>query len=183
MANFEYYILIIVIYAILIITSLYLLIEYIRMNIKLNKLLTIVNNRNSLGYVYAENKYDPILFEQLLLSALSVLRNNINTITIPYFYTKTIEDIIKIIPLYINVIKFIKYINDHPDTQNDAIQIALQKNYGIRYTHSDKILIPVTISISQFHNYSHKHSILTDLTKAQHLYEKNIETINKILKQ
>lgn len=181
MSNFENNILIMIIYIILIIVCIYLVIEYIKMNIKLNKINNYVNTRNKLGQIYVENKYDPILFETLLLDALSVLRDNINIITTPYFYSKSIEDIFNIIPSYIYVMKFIKYMNDHPDTQNDAIHIVLQKNYGDKYKTSDKLLIKVNISISKFNSLNHKHSILTDLTRAKYIYKKNISKINNLI--
>lgn len=169
-----------ILYGILVIICIYLMIIYVKMNIKINTLNEYAKI-NELGKVYTENDYDPILFEKILLDALSVLHDNINIITEPYFYTKSIEEIIKIIPSYITVMKFSKYVYDHPNIQKNIIHNILQKKYGKKYKHSDKLLIPITVHISKFYTSSHNHTILHDLTKSQYIYKQNISKINILI--
>lgn len=160
----------------------YLLISYSMVNKKINDLTEYATSVRSLGKIYSNSEYDPVEFEKILLDSLESLRNNINIITIPYFYTKKIDDILKIYPDYIKIMKFAKYIYDHPDTKNDAIHKILLKKYGKNYKTSPQLEMDVSINLTEFQKSTSKHSILIDISRSQTIYKINISRVNELLK-
>lgn len=167
---------------VLLVTSLYLFIIYVIANKKLNDLTNYALSVRSLGKVYSNAEYDPIIFQKLFFDSLDSLRGNINIITTPYFYSKKIDEILTIYPDYIKVMKFSKYVYDHPDTKNDAVHKILIEKYGKNYRTSPELEIVTTVTITGFRKSTYKHSLLIDISRAQTIYKLNMSRVNILLK-
>lgn len=159
----------------------YLIIIYYFINKKITDLNDYVLKVPKLGKLYNIDSYDPDIFEKLLMDALTELRKNVNTITVPYFYSKTIDEILQEFPTFTTVLKFSQYVDSHSDTRSDAVHKVLVKNYGSKYVNSPELTFEVTNKISEFKTSTYKHSILIDLSKAQYIYKKNKTKIDSIL--
>jgi hypothetical protein len=159
----------------------YLYINYLLLNRRLNQLIDYTSNVNTLGKIYSNSEFDSSIFKKLLFDSLKSLKKNINLITQPYFYSKNINQILRIYPDYILTMKFTKYTFDHPDTKTDAVHKILTEKYGPNYIKSPDISINVTTDFSKFRESSYDHSLLIDLTKAQVIYKKYMSTVNTIL--
>jgi len=174
-------ILLLVCLIILLLGVIYLYITYLLLNNKLNNLIDYSSSVTSLGKIYSNDEYDPILFKKLLFDSLSSLKANINIITEPYFYSKNIDEILSIYPDYIKTMILTKYTFDHPDTRNDAVHKALIDKYGPSYKTNPALNGEISTNITVFRESTYDHSLLTDLTRAQIIYKKNMSRIDFIL--
>lgn len=161
----------------------YLAYSYNLMKKQLNSLQDYATKARSLGRVYSAKPFDETLFEKLVMEALEVLRENVDKVSQPYFYAGTLDDIIHVIPGYVKVLRFAKYVYDHPDTKNDAVHKVLVKFYGPNYKRSPQLVYEVTVQINPTYNRSYKHSILVDMSKSQYVYKKNFIRANTLIAQ
>ena len=114
---------------------------------------------------------------------LDELGKYVDVVAAPYFYSKSVEEILKVFPSYLVVLRFAKYVYEHDDTRNDAVHKTLVKTYGKKYKTSPKLSFEVTVDINKHRQSTYRHSILVDLTKAQYVYRKNKTKVNAMLTQ
>lgn len=161
----------------------YLYVMYLQALAKADELNDHIMQVRKLGRVYSASHYDPIIFEKLLLDALDELGKYVDVVAAPYFYSKPLDEILKVFPSYLVVMRFAKYVHEHDDTRNDAIHKTLVKTYGKRYKTSPKLTYEVTVDINKHRKSTYRHSILVDLTKGQFVYRKNKTKVNAMLAQ
>ena len=161
----------------------YLTYSYNNLKQKLFSLNDFATKARSLGRVYSSKPFDEVLFEKLVMEALQVLRENVKLVSAPYFYAGSLNDIIKAVPGYVKVMRFAKYVYDHPDTKNDAVHKVLVKAYGTKYKNSPQLVYEVSIQVNPNYTRTYKHSLLVDMSKSQYVYKKNFMKANNLLSQ
>lgn len=166
---------------VLFIVIIYMFISYVLIGQKVNYLNDYVHNVNKLGKIYTKGSYDEEVLEKLVLDAVKELGSHVDVVSVPYFYAKPLDDIMKVFPTYGVVLKFARYIYEHDDTRSDAMHKILKKNYGNKYKTSKDIVFDVTVQISPYRKSTFKHSILVDLSRVQYVYRKNRTKANLIL--
>ena len=123
--------------------------------------------------------YDNKVVESLLIDAIRVLKSNINMVTQPFFYTKSVEDILRVLPEYKHVLMYVQYM-DQQNVPTDVFEKVMSKNYGERYTTSPELVQNVTVKTA-YSERTYQHSLLVDLSKAQVLYAKNKKKVDMLL--
>lgn len=176
------YVIIFVILNIIGLFVLYLLIVYLVINYGSNRIREFVLQSNKIGKYYTKEPADPAKLEELLLNALHVLHTNINVVADPYFYTKSIDEILSIFPSYTVVLVYAQYYVNHGDITELNINNLLTKNYGVKYAESPELLSEVTITILKTRTFTYKRSILIDLNKSINIYNKYKSKVDALLK-
>jgi hypothetical protein len=100
-------------------------------------------------------------------------------VTQPFFYTKSVEDILRVLPEYKHVLRYVQYM-DQQNVPTDVFEKVMSKNYGERYTTSPELVQNVTVKTA-YSERTYQHSLLVDLSKAQVLYAKNKKKVDMLL--
>lgn len=126
-------------------------------------------------------KYSKQVLKSLMSKALKTLKENANTIAHPYFHSQPIQYILSLVPSYMNVLVFCKYIIEYPDSQNDVNNILIEL-YGIDYVNSKELRVLVRVQTTEYGIDEHFHYIIEDVAKGIAVYVHNKEYLDKNLK-
>lgn len=143
-----------------------------------------VKNYTSLGKLYTPGgAYDKDLFEKLTENAINVLKDNVYTITSPYFYAQDIKGILNQVPKYIEVMKYANYVVNHRDMPKDALSSYLIAKYGVNYENSEKLVTEVRVKQDQWTEVTYNHNVIVDLERSKAVYIANMSQVADLLRQ
>jgi hypothetical protein len=155
--------------------SLYITIRYSLFIKKLNKIPLATLKSIKINH-YNENN-----LEKLLKLSIITLYNNAQIIAQPYFYNKSIIEILNQIPDYINVLYLSQYISIYEEESNNDIEKKLKIWYGDDYKDSPQLNKQVSIYVSKFNTTIINHFIINDIHVVLQLYKKHGKQIDDIL--
>lgn len=123
--------------------------------------------------------YNTDTYEKLLQSAIRTLRTNINVVTQPGFYAKSVHEIICVLPEYKIVLHYAQYAVTN-NVPQDVFESVMKDKYGEDYAHSPELTTQVKVP-HVFYERSYEHSVLIDIKKAQLIYKDKKSDIDAIL--
>lgn len=123
--------------------------------------------------------YSRIYFETLVVRCIDVLKENVNIIAHPYFFSQSIDYILSACPNFIHVLILCKYILDF--NAKNELKVILKDLYGPNYEESMELNALAKVSISNHGVQEYFHYVIGDIEKSIIMYIKNQEYVNKMI--
>lgn len=149
--------------------SIYLVVMY---SIRYNQLSKLVSPK--------DGEYKKETLRIILVSAVRVLIKHANLVAQPYFYSYPIDYILSTCPQYLQVILFIKYTLDYPQSKNDLHDLLVEL-YGKRFEESANLNVLVKVKTSDFGFQEYYHYLLQHFEKATYVYIHNKHYIDQLI--
>lgn len=149
--------------------SIYLIVMY---SIRVNELSKLSNPK--------DREYRKDNLQKVMVSAVRVLVKHANLVAQPYFYTYPIDYILSSCPAYIQVLIFIKYTLDYPQSKNDLHDLLVEL-YGSRFEESAELNVLVKVKTSDFGFQEYYHYLLQHFEKGTYVYIHNKHYIDQLI--